>query len=85
MAKGLVFQTDGERKLVESLFPLAMRPQMTLGLGVEQREGDVDGFRTTYGIGDAPYVVCVGRVDDGKGARVLTRTSPNTNAVIQAT
>jgi glycosyltransferase involved in cell wall biosynthesis len=70
---GFVFQTDGERRLVESLFPLADRPQMTLGLGVDPQNGDVDGFRQQSGIGDRPYVVCVGRVDDGKGTRLLAK------------
>jgi glycosyltransferase involved in cell wall biosynthesis len=70
---GFVFQTDGERRLVEGLFPLADRPQMTLGLGVDPQDGDVEGFRKVSGIGDRPYVVCVGRVDDGKGTRLLAK------------
>lgn len=70
---GFVFQTDGERRLVENLFPLADRPQMTLGLGVDPQDGDVEGFRQSSGIGDRPYVVCVGRVDDGKGTRLLAK------------
>lgn len=70
---GFVFQTDGERRLVESLFPLAHKPQMTLGLGVDPQDGDVDGFRSAAGLGDRPYVTCIGRVDDGKGTRLLAK------------
>lgn len=68
-----VFQTDGERRLVEDLFPISSRPQITLGLGIESQDGDVAGFRHKYGIGDRPYIICVGRVDDGKGSRLLAR------------
>lgn len=70
-AQSLVFQTDGERRLVERLFPVASKPQLLLGLGVEPRKGDVNGFRERCGVGDRPYVLCVGRVDAGKGSMLL--------------
>ena len=69
---GFVFQTDGERELVEGLFPIAHRRQVVLGLGVEPEEGD-PGAPAALGLGDRPYLVCIGRVDDGKGARTLAR------------
>lgn len=72
-AAAFVFQTDGERRLVERLFPVASAPQLLLGLGVDASEGDEAGFRSTSGIGDRPFVLCVGRVDEGKGALLLAK------------
>ncbi len=71
LAQGFVFHTDGERRLVERLFPVADRPQLLLGLGVDPMSGDETAFRQRHGVGERPYLVCVGRVDDGKGARLL--------------
>jgi glycosyltransferase involved in cell wall biosynthesis len=69
---GLVFYTDGERRLVQRLFPaVAAIPQLVLGLGVEIGGGEPDRFRADYGLGDDPYLLCLGRVDDGKGALLL--------------
>ncbi len=68
---GFVFQTDGERRMVEQLFPIANKPQLLLGLGVDPQPGNEELFRKAYGLEDRPYVVCLGRVDDGKGSRLL--------------
>jgi glycosyltransferase involved in cell wall biosynthesis len=70
---GFVFQTEGERALVEGLFPIAQRRQIVLGLGVEPAEGDRAAAAEVLGLGGRPYLVCVGRVDDGKGTRTLAR------------
>jgi glycosyltransferase involved in cell wall biosynthesis len=70
--EGFVFQTDGERRLVEGLFPIAHRRQVVLGLGVEPEDGDPSA-PAALGLGQRPYLVCIGRVDDGKGVRTLTR------------
>jgi len=72
-ASGLVFQTDGERRLSEDLFPIAHHRQLLLGLGVDHRPGDEAGFRRQFGLGERPYVLCLGRVDDGKGCAVAAR------------
>ena len=69
--QGFIFQTDGERRMVERLFPIADKPQLLLGLGVEPADGDESAFRTAHDLVDRPYVVCLGRVDDGKGCRLL--------------
>lgn len=69
---GFVFQTDGERELVEGLFAIGHRRRIVLGLGVEPEEGDA-GAAAALGLGDRPYLVCIGRVDDGKGVRTLSR------------
>ena len=77
-ADGLAFYTDAERRLVERLWPsLASKPQSVVGLGIEPDAGvgaDPAAFRSIVaGLGDRPYLLCLGRVDDGKGTRVLAR------------
>lgn len=69
---GMVFQTNAERRLVERLFPAGLTtPQAIIGLGVEPAPGDPGVARTALGLGDRPYVVCVGRVDEHKGTTIL--------------
>jgi glycosyltransferase involved in cell wall biosynthesis len=70
-ARGLVFHTHGEQRLVRDLFPVAATRQIVLGLGVEEGPGDPVAARRALGLGERPYLVCVGRVDDGKGTRTL--------------
>ena len=73
-AGGLVFQTYGERRLAERLFPVATTPQIVMGLGVEEAPGDPVAARGVTGLGEnEPFLLCVGRVDDGKGTGVLAR------------
>lgn len=68
-AAGLVFYTHGERRLVERRFPVAHRPQLVLGLGVE-RPASVGGDARPV---EEPYLLCVGRVDASKGTDLLAR------------
>ncbi|HEY2429586.1 MAG TPA: glycosyltransferase family 4 protein [Acidimicrobiales bacterium] len=74
---GLAYYTDAERRLVERLWPgLAATPQRVVGLGIDPDDGagaDPPHFRATSGVGDRPYVLCLGRVDAGKGTGVLAR------------
>jgi glycosyltransferase involved in cell wall biosynthesis len=72
-AAGLAFYTDAERRLAEHLFPfLAGRPQLVVGLGVDPAVSTDDAaFRAASGIGQRPYLLCLGRVDEGKGTAVL--------------
>lgn len=72
-ARGFAFHTHGERRLVERLFPVAARPSVTMGLGVDPGPGDAAAARAALGLGDRPYLVCVGRVDEGKGTALLAR------------
>jgi glycosyltransferase involved in cell wall biosynthesis len=74
-AAGLAFYTDAERRLVERLFPsLSSRSQLVLGVGVDGVDAvEDDAFRRTAGIGERPYLLCLGRVDEGKGTAVLAR------------
>lgn len=68
---GLVFQASAERRLCERRFAIAARHAITLGLGVVAGKGDAATARAAVGLGDRPYLLCVGRVDDGKGTRLL--------------
>ncbi len=73
-AGGLVFQTHGERRLAEHLFPVATTPQIVMGLGVEPAAGDAAAARGVTGLGEGdPFLLCLGRVDDGKGTGLLAR------------
>jgi glycosyltransferase involved in cell wall biosynthesis len=72
-ADAICYHTAAERRLVERVHPVAQIPQVVLGLGVGavveggRRGGDV------LGIGDRPYIVSVGRVDEHKGSVMLAR------------
>lgn len=78
-ADGLVFQTAAERELVQSRFPIATHRQLLLGLGVddpfaalpEGGNGLAVGSSHVGQQGDAPYLVCLGRVDRNKGSLLL--------------
>jgi glycosyltransferase involved in cell wall biosynthesis len=65
------FLTAEEADLVRTRFPGAP-PGAVVGIGVEMdRPGDADAFRRRFGLGDAPYLLYVGRVDPAKGASEL--------------
>lgn len=70
-ARGFVFHTWEERSLVERLFEVAERPQIVLGLGVNELEGTPRGAGEALGIDGRPYLCCVGRLDDLKGTSML--------------
>jgi glycosyltransferase involved in cell wall biosynthesis len=71
---GVVFHTDSERRLVQDLFPgTEALPQAVVGLGVEVGVGDERAARDALGLGDRPYLVCVGRLDEQKGTSLLAR------------
>ena len=70
-ADAICYHTAAERRLVQRRHRVAQVPQIELGLGVSPV---VDGGRSggeVLGIGDRPYVVSVGRVDDHKGSSML--------------
>jgi glycosyltransferase involved in cell wall biosynthesis len=71
-AAAFVYWTDTERRFAERLFKVAARPQLVLGLGAQPGPGAAEAARARCGLGDRPFLLCFGRVDDGKGARVLT-------------
>lgn len=72
---GLVFNTPAEQALVRGQFAVEHVPQTIIGHGVNDPAAgtviDSDGFRTQHGLDEAPYLVCVGRVDRAKGALSL--------------
>ena len=63
-ARALVFWTRDEQGLTNRLFPVATAPQLVLGLGVESSPGDGVTASAATGLGDRPYLLCLGRVDD---------------------
>jgi glycosyltransferase involved in cell wall biosynthesis len=71
--RGMVFYTHVERQLTERRFRTAATPHIVLGLGIEEHEGDAAAARAALGIDDAPYLLCVGRVDPSKGTTTLGR------------
>jgi glycosyltransferase involved in cell wall biosynthesis len=70
-ADAFCFHTAAERLLVEQTYPVAERPQMVLGLGVGQSAGAGRAGTDILGVGDRPYLVSVGRVDEHKGSKML--------------
>ena len=76
--RGFAFHSRSERALVNGRFGVAATPQVLIGLGVEEPEeadrgGSSAAVRATFGVGEGPYVVCIGRVDDQKGTGMLWR------------
>jgi glycosyltransferase involved in cell wall biosynthesis len=70
-ADAFCYYTAAERALVERMYPVAERPQIVLGLGVGESEGAGRPGAELTGLGDRPYVVSVGRVDEHKGSKML--------------
>jgi len=71
-AAGIAFYTDSERRLVQRRFP-ATRARLSevIGLGVDCGVGDAAAAREALGVGERPFVLCLGRVDAGKGTTLL--------------
>jgi glycosyltransferase involved in cell wall biosynthesis len=75
-ARGLVFQTESERDLVQRLFPVASHRQLLLGLGVDDPDALADAPSPADAPGGTvvpadPYLLCLGRVDRHKGSHLL--------------
>lgn len=67
----LALSTDEERDLLRRRFH-ALPAHRVVGIGFElDVHGDGDRFRARFGVGDAPYLLFVGRVDPGKGSDEL--------------
>jgi glycosyltransferase involved in cell wall biosynthesis len=65
------YLTPEEARLVGDRFRLR-RPSVTTGVGVDlSTTGDAGAFRRAYGLGDAPYLLYVGRLDPHKGTEEL--------------
>jgi glycosyltransferase involved in cell wall biosynthesis len=70
-ADAFCYHSTAERQLVERIYPVGDRPQIELGLGVGPSAGAGRPGGEITGLGGRPYIVCVGRVDDHKGASML--------------
>jgi glycosyltransferase involved in cell wall biosynthesis len=70
-ADAFCFHTAAERLLVERTYPVAEKPQIVLGLGVGESAGAGRRGSEILGLGDRPYIVSVGRVDEHKGSKML--------------
>jgi len=72
-ARALVYHTDSERELVLSLFRVGEKPQIVLGLGIEESAPDREQACADLGfdLSEVPYICCVGRVDRPKGTTLL--------------
>jgi glycosyltransferase involved in cell wall biosynthesis len=70
-SSALAYWSDTERRLTERLFPVASTPALVVGLGVDAADGDDANARAVVGVDERPFLLCLGRVDDGKGVRVL--------------
>jgi len=79
-AAGLAYWSEPERQLVEERFRIGSKPALVVGLGVDVGTGDPAAAARAVGVGSDPYVLCLGRVDDGKGARVLAECFANYKA-----
>ena len=75
--RAFAFHSRSERALVNARFGVAATPQVLLGLGVEAPDGvperDAAAVRAAFGVGEVPYLICIGRVDDQKGTGMLWR------------
>jgi glycosyltransferase involved in cell wall biosynthesis len=69
-AGGLAYWTNPEQRLVDGRFAVAEKPAVVVGLGVDAGAGSADDARHALGL-EGAYLLCLGRVDDGKGARLL--------------
>ena len=73
---GFVYHTRAERQLMEDVYRIGARPQVVLGLGVNDPAGAGRRGGDVLGTGDRPYLCYLGRVDEHKGcahARRLLR------------
>jgi len=68
---GLVYHTRAERDLMEDVFHVGARPQVVLGLGVNEPAGAGRRGGELLGLGDRPYLCYLGRVDEHKGCGML--------------
>jgi glycosyltransferase involved in cell wall biosynthesis len=69
----LCYHGDAERRLVQRVYRVADRPQIVLGLGVDDPCPAGRPGGEILGMGDRPYLMYLGRVDAHKGVVMLER------------
>jgi glycosyltransferase involved in cell wall biosynthesis len=68
---GFVYHTRAERDLMEYAFGNGAKPQIVLGLGVNDPAGGGRRGGELLGLGERPYLCYLGRVDEHKGCGML--------------
>jgi len=68
---GFVYHTQAERDLMEYAYGNGAKPQIVLGLGVNDPAGAGRPGGEILGLGDRPYLCYLGRVDEHKGCGML--------------
>ncbi len=68
---GFVYHTEAERDLMEYAFGNGAKPQIVLGLGVNDPAGGGHRGGDLLGLGERPYLCYLGRVDEHKGCGML--------------
>lgn len=72
-AGGFVYYSVEERDLAERVFRVGHTPGAVIGIGVERPDVPSGREFIPAAVGDAPYLICLGRVEEGKGSRLLAR------------
>ena len=68
--KAIVFNTEEEKKFVESRFNTRDKPNATIGVGIDVPEKiDPDDFKRKYKVDT--FIIYAGRIDEGKGCGEL--------------
>ena len=71
-SRGLVFHTESERRLVNSRFRVG-HPSSCWEPAFASTGATPTAARAAWGLGDRPYLVCIGRVEELKGTTLLAR------------
>jgi glycosyltransferase involved in cell wall biosynthesis len=66
-AQGLIYGCAAERRLLESVMPVASLPHTVLGWGIDEAPPATSSRSSLLPDDDRPYVLCVGRIEHAKG------------------
>lgn len=72
-AKAIMFQSKAEEQLVDAIYHVGDKPRVRAGLGVDGHPNEIsDIARRIPELGENPYLLTLGRVDQLKGATLLS-------------